>query len=261
MSITAEDRLTVSRFPRERGVAEPTAARIVKVTASGVRWVPGPPTAGGSRLGGDALLPAGMDWPVVSNARPLTFLAALRLDELPAWSPLPPAGWLLFFAELRGSDSDGLIGPAPNEPGSQIRVLFVEPHAAISTVAAPAGAIALRPLCVRPDPAPTIPDDYEAVERLDLADELDEETYQELAAELRYGAQGWSMKRGAFWTLGAWSNVQQHPVDPGSVLLLEVADDERLDLNLGAGAIQFRINEEDLKGGRWHAAYGEPGYS
>jgi hypothetical protein len=124
--LSADDRLALLRFLAEHGVNNPAAARIIAAGESGVRWHPESSAAEASRFGGDALLPGGTQWPSVTSERPLTFLAALSLDERPSWSPLPLAGWLLFFTELRGPNSAGLIEPAPNQPGSQIRVLFVE---------------------------------------------------------------------------------------------------------------------------------------
>lgn len=51
-----------------------------------------------SRLGGTGLLPAGEPWPTRRpDGRPLSFVAALDLGELPTLAPLPPDGTLLIY--------------------------------------------------------------------------------------------------------------------------------------------------------------------
>lgn len=50
-----------------------------------------------SRLGGTGLLPAGEPWPTRPDGRPLSFVAALDLVELPTLAPLPPDGTLLVY--------------------------------------------------------------------------------------------------------------------------------------------------------------------
>lgn len=59
-----------------------------------------------SRLGGTPLLPAGGRWPETPDGRPLTFIAALDLAELPAAEPLPQEGTLLFFWDFEFFEHD-----------------------------------------------------------------------------------------------------------------------------------------------------------
>ncbi len=50
-----------------------------------------------SRIGGQPLLPPGLDWPIDPDGRPLTFIAALEMSEMPRLEPLPVTGTLLVF--------------------------------------------------------------------------------------------------------------------------------------------------------------------
>ena len=81
---------------------------------------------GGSRLGGPALLPPGTDWPTGAHERPLSFLAAIDLAELPPENGRPVAGWWLFFADLgEDEDGEGFFEPERNTPGARARLLSV----------------------------------------------------------------------------------------------------------------------------------------
>jgi Domain of unknown function (DUF1963) len=103
-----QELLTVMGLPHE---AEHLAH---EVAATGLLLEPAHGTR--SRLGGPPLLPAGEPWPATADGVPLSFLAAIELSELPPDGPLPPAGWLLFFAAL-DPDDGGLIDEAGKRAG------------------------------------------------------------------------------------------------------------------------------------------------
>ena len=80
------------------------------------------PSSAFSRLGGQPLLPPGIEWPHW-NDEPLAFLAQLDLRDLHAAVPsfLPAAGFLYFFYDQKQS----IWGFDPNDAGGW-RVLYVE---------------------------------------------------------------------------------------------------------------------------------------
>jgi len=249
-----EDRAALERYLRAEGVDDDVRARIMSLAASGLSWSPSE-APGRCRLGGAGLLPPGTEWPCDRNGRPLSFLAAICLEELPAWSPLPHMGWLLFFAVLRSDRREELpvLEIAANEAGAPIRVLFSD---TVEEADAPPGAVVLTRRAVELCSAPTVPDDYEAPERVGL----EEEDYQELAAGLRYGSEGWSLGRGAHWTFGAWSDPAFGQPPPGSLLLLHLAHDDDLGLDLGGGTLEFRIDADDALHGDWIQVEVQPGF-
>ncbi len=213
------------------------------------------------RLGGPVLLPPGMEWPHTSDGRPLAFLAGIDLGEMSSLGALPNEGWMLFYADT-GTDELGgpLVEPAPNEEGSRARMWYVgPPDAPVPADTPPAVDRPLRPAWVEGSVQLTLPDDYVLSEELGFDDD-EEELYGELTGRLRYGDSGWSPEVGAHWILGTWTNVQGHPRDEDSVLLLHLASDKSIGFEfLGGGALQFLISKSELDARDWSAVVAEPG--
>ena len=98
--------------------------------AADAQWgiVLGPGGAGVSRLGGAPVLAAGTPWPHADD-RPLTHLATIALDELPAVDGrehLPDDGLLSFFAELAAKPSWSRSSP---DDETRARARRRHPHA------------------------------------------------------------------------------------------------------------------------------------
>lgn len=206
------------------------------------------------RLGGPALLPPGESWPHDAEKRPLTFLAAIDLTELPERGPLPEGGWLLFFADL-DDDAEGLVDEAVNDPGAHARVFAVAPGAEPVPATPPAAlGYVLRDRPVACEARLTLPDGYDAAAQLGL-DPAEGAAYDAVASWLRYGEAGWSWQRPDHWVLGAVTGVQGHTPEADTVLLLHLTSDEALGFQfLDAGNIQFRIPTDALHAGDWTAA-------
>ena len=236
------DRKALAAWLTQRGLAE-HADRIAQTAQHSLRLVPAGDA--NTRLGGPGLLPAGADWPRTSAGRPLAFLAALDLAELPTEGRLPDAGWLLFFADLDDQgEALGFIGePTPNAPGADAQVLWTaEPPAAAEPPADLPDEPHIRSgeLRVAPRPQLTLEDGYESGEALGL-DPAQAQAYDEIAETLR------DFDEGDDWVLGAVTGVQGHSPEEGTVLLLHLASIEFQD----AGTIQFRIPEEALAARDW----------
>ena len=122
---------------------------------------------GGSRLGGPALLPPGTDWPTGAHERPLSFLAAIDLAELPPENGRPVAGWWLFFADLgEDEDGEGFFEPERNTPGARARLLSVAAGATPEPAAPLGHELGHRPVTF--EPVLTLPSDYDAAATLGL---------------------------------------------------------------------------------------------
>lgn len=208
-----------------------------------------------SRLGGHGLLPPDVEWPFTDGGRPLSFLAGIDLSELPLQDDLPAAGWLLFFADLDNDNAEGLIDSASNAEGSKARLFYLPAGVEPVEVLPPAMLQdVLLERRVRAAVQLTLPDDYEVAERLGL-DAGQAQAYEELCDRLHWGDQDWVPGDPDHWVLGAWSGVQGHPAEPGTVLLLQIASDPLIDFEfLDAGLIQFRIPTDCLRTGRWDEA-------
>jgi len=146
----------------------------------------GPPPR--SRLGGPAVLPPGEPWPTATG-RPLSFLAALDLEELDAsriHDAMPGSGWLLFFADL---DEEGVIAEEPNTPDSPMRVYYVSPAsepipAEIPNELGTADGGVLRNRPITANAVLTLPDGYDAPAELGL-DTFEGTAYEEFLELLR----------------------------------------------------------------------------
>ncbi|WP_320672599.1 DUF1963 domain-containing protein [Patulibacter defluvii] len=231
---------------------------------------------GVSRIGGPALLPRGTAWPV-RRGRPLTFVAAIALAELPGFPDrglLPASGTLLFFAAM-----EKLWEPVSgNRPGGPLRVLHVPATTPLDrarppkpTRPAPADAspVGMRSVPLAFRPKLTLldswsarydrriglgPRDSRAYDRASLAwdrrwgvppwpkgDGFDDESEaQQAAAEL-------SMNQ----ILGIPMTSQDDPRDRDQLSLLTAIPYTVGGDFLDAGDVSFVIARRDLRDGRW----------
>ncbi len=217
-----------------------------------------------SRLyGRGALLPPGTPWPHADNGRALGFLAAIDLSELPrdivgTPSPLPAAGWLLFFADLDTAEDGGrnweqgtFLGEGyPNAEGEPSRVFWV-----------PAGVEPVEaeppPLRVRSDalaerrcaavPQLQLPTGWDARALFTLP-RAQQAAYDEVA----YALSPWPSD----FVLGDASGAETlNPDEPDSAVLIHLGSAEFQD----GGGVQFRLPAAALAAGDWSRVrgYGE----
>jgi Domain of unknown function (DUF1963) len=213
--------------------------------------------AGGSRLGGPALLPPGTDWPTGAHERPLSFLAAIDLAELPPADGRPGAGWWLFFADL-GEDEhgEGFFEPERNTPAARARLLSVAAGATPEPATPPGDELDHRPVTF--EPVLTLPSDYDAAGRLGL-DAYEKHAYQAALDVLENALGEPSWMGDQHWVGGHVTNAQGEPPEPDTVLLLHMADDDSLGFSfLDAGTIQFRIPADALLREDYSAVRAEP---
>jgi uncharacterized protein YwqG len=212
-----------------------------------------------SRLGGPGLLPPGCAWPHAAGERPLSFLAGIDLSELPAFDRrdrFPAAGWLLFFADIDNEDADGLIDESGNGPDDPARVLWVPPDVEPVAAEPPQSLrddLVLGHRLVKFRPVLTLPDGYDSGHSLGL-DEYEARAYDSVVERLldvvHHGSSEEHDDSALQWFGGLVTGVQGHDPEEGTVLLLQVSDDEALGFNfLDAGAIQFRISADALNSG------------
>ena len=212
-----------------------------------------------SRLGGPPLLPPGGDWPRAVGKRPLSFLAGVDLSELPAFDRrerFPAAGWLLFFAAIDNDDPDGLIDESGNGPDDPTRVLWVPPDVEPVAVEPPESLpndLVLGHRLVTFRPVLTLPDGYDSGRSLGL-DEYEARAYDSVVQRVLEAVYpGSSEEHGGSalqWFGGLVTGVQGDDPEEGTVLLLQLSDDDELGFNfLDAGAIQFRISADALQTG------------
>lgn len=86
-------------YLRARGLAPGTVASLLDRTRDAIVLAPDPRGEGATRIGGEPLLPAGEAWPREAGGGPLTFIAAIDLDELPELAPLPSGTLLVYWDE------------------------------------------------------------------------------------------------------------------------------------------------------------------
>lgn len=161
----------------------------------------------------------------------------------------------MFFSEVENDAVAERLssGPVANAVGESARLIYVPPDVEPVEVETPEDldyVLAERPVVAIPQL--TLPDDYEAVERLGLR-RAEADAYEQVAARLRW-QEGWSAEIADHWVLGACANVQLEPTDPSTVLLLHLSNDDSLGFNfLDGGNIQFRIPRVALKARDWSA--------
>ena len=218
-----------------RGLSAGEASSVAADAQWGILLRPG--GAGVSRLGGAPVLAAGTPWPHADD-RPLTHLATIALDELPAVDGrehLPEDGLLSFFAEL------GEAFVEPIEPGDDTRR---ELAAVIHT---PAGA---------PVYEPTPPDDALDEQRVSPVARLQLRHFatsrdalaQHVVLRLAEAVNGPDLPQ----LLGHPWPVQEDPREPGQIVLFHISETVGLGFAfMDAGDIHFLGTPEDIKACRW----------
>jgi hypothetical protein len=259
------DRAALEELLRAFGLHPRQAQRIAHDEAEvGLLLVPD--TAARSRLGGPGLLPRRTDWPYADGDRPLSFLAALDLSELPpgalpgAW---PAGGWLLFFADLDNEEALGLIEPvSASRLGSPARMLVVPPGEE-PRKAKPPRSIRKRPGFVLAErrvgfrPVLMLPRDYHAASRLRLSEER-AVGFDAAVARLAT-VEAADERAPRHWVGGLAVGSQGEVPTPGTTLLLHLASDAGLDFEyLDVGEIQFRIPDAALAVADWSQVTAQP---
>ncbi len=229
---------------------------------------------GSSRIGGQPDLPSGVQWPMVGE-QPLTFIAQIRLEDVP-WKPdnLPQSGLLSFFYNA----VDQPWGYDPRHAGNW-KVIYSADTAALECLIPPEQVKQdgeFEPLAVEFSVQTTLPSWHTlAVRRMDLS-EAEIDLYMELTEKItEHNAPGFPIHR----FLGQPDPVQgemqlkcqlvTHGIDcgdptgyrdprrqelePGAEgwkLLLQIDSEEETGMTWGDfGMIYFWIHEEDLKRG------------
>lgn len=224
-------------------------------------------------LHGHGLLPPGEPWPHSTSGRALAFLAGVDLSRLtltlPGAQSLPPAGWMLFFADIddptsydparwnepqptpEGWEQGQFYGEkTQNLPGANARMFWVEPELK---------PIAGDPPGLRGSHGPaderriaveqlTLPDGWGvARDRFGMSDDK-AAVYDEVATDLRHSpGRGWRDD----WVLGPVTGAQGEPSDDNSVVLVHLGSSPFQD----GGAIQFRIPPNALAASDWTQIY------
>lgn len=239
----------------ERLAAEEAADALLLVAATSG-------TAPRSRLGGACLVAPAAPWPLRPDGRPLSFLAALDLAELEARSTLPAlpaAGTLLFYADL---EDDDIYGDLPNLPESGVLVTYLEPGVTPALASLPRGTppppqeATLNERPVTAVRRLTLPTGVDPGAALGL-DEFQAQSYEEALEALRRASgpiagDGYPVIEPEHWVGGHVTGVQGNPPAPGTVLLLHLSWDPRLNFMWAdGGAFQFRIDAGRLAAGDW----------
>lgn len=238
------------------------------------RGGPVEPDSADSRLGGRALLPPGVEWPV-RGKQPLSFLGQVRLDEV-AWFghdvPLAAGDLLAFFYDVEDQ-------PWGFDPGDAAgwRVLQVDPASAVA-LEPPAGAQAFPPFGLTLAAEKTVPSVAEP-EVANLFVEEEQGVLADLEAESQ-ARDGFE----PFHRMFGWPEVIQNAMrsqcqlasqgisadaplaHPGAEeedeelgagardwkLLLQIDSDDDAEMMWGdSGRLYYWIREDDLRDGRF----------
>lgn len=242
-----QDRAELRLLLKDAGLEHDEADRIAADALWGIVLEPG--GRGRSRLGGSPVLAEGTAWPETDEGVPLTHLATIALDELPAVEGrehLPEDGLLSFFADL--SEESEFVEPI--EPEDE------EGHDLVAIIHTPAGADTY-------DPEP--PDEDEALDeqrvtptaRLQLRylgfglgeHRFDIDAVAEGAVErLTYRVNG----RNSQQLLGFPQHVQDDPREPGQIVLFHIDGEGDIGFEfMDGGDIHFLGTPQDIRAGRW----------
>jgi uncharacterized protein YwqG len=229
-------------------------------------------TGNGSRLGGAALLPAGLAWPATDAGKPLSFIGQVNTnevgvpDQLP---PLPPNTLIAFFYEADEQQGWG-FDPQDHQ---YWRVITV-PLTGAMPMSSPDGALTFSPHRLVPGRVTTVPSMWEPViEELWAADQ---EALRRLYTELEGGDEaprhrmfGWpdlvqnpmqlecQLASGGIYVGGpeGYRDPRAAPLSGGAAewtLLLQVDTDDDVGWMWGdVGTIFYWIRASDLHAGRF----------
>jgi Domain of unknown function (DUF1963) len=237
-------------------------------------------------LGGDPLLPAGIEWPQWDEHGPLNFVAAIDCSQVPAREldiPLPEAGQLLFFY----FDGLGDNTVAYTDPDSVIhgtRVLYLAADADVAVRTAPEGLTPYPRLLLGGEMIATAPDNENAALIAAYGDPDDPVAYCDYPTTEADGNGFWdelSAFRRDHWPhhrIGGYALPVQGSVEPEAahvfhpgkeeqataarkelaselVLLAQIDSDSRSGMGWGdAGRLYWMIRRDDLAAGRFDKA-------
>lgn len=196
-----------------------------------------------SKLGGDADLPAGVEWPT-HEGEPLGFLLQIVLSEIGFATDfgLPADGILSFFYDLEEC-------PWDPEIGSAFRVLYSPSGAITEPVCSPGGSSHLPECAIRFRRGASLPyfgstalGDFEQLIRSSSSSEVSEDdindcadAYGSFCADVaQHGSE--SPDGGPHRMFGHPENIQDEmrAHDPEWVLLLQLASDDAIGMSWGA---------------------------
>lgn len=231
----------------DAGLNGDEAERVAADAQWGIVLEPG--GEGVSRLGGSPVLAVGTEWPESDEGQPLTHLATVALDELPAVEgreQLPDDGLLSFFVDT--SEDGEFVEPV--EPRDEAG------HDLVAIIHTPAGAHTYEP-----EP----PDEDEALS--------EQRVLPTARLQLRYGGFGSGEERFAIDALAARAvehltyrvngansqqllghpqHVQDDPREPGQIVLFHIDGEADIGFELmDGGDIHFLGTPEDIRAGRW----------
>ncbi|MFC4014769.1 YwqG family protein [Nonomuraea purpurea] len=234
-------------------------------------------------LGGEPLLPEGVDWPMWEGHGPLSFVAALDCGKLSAAEPsLPKTGILLFFyfdGQADNFESWVSASVPESRPGAQ--VLYLPTETPLFPRPTPSALKPYRRVPLRAVPAVELPQltDYEIHNPLGL----DYETVSTDPAYVGFQEAVWRLLR-VHHQVGGWPNAIQGEVEydvadfpddwdldtdtPDNPhyddildevgrwrLLVQFASDDDADMMWGdGGALYWLITSEDLAAQRFDQA-------
>lgn len=242
-----QSRAELAALLADAGLSADEAERVAADALWGIVLEPG--GDGVSRLGGSPVLADGTDWPATDEGQPLTHLATIALDELPAVEGrehLPRDGLLSFFVDM--SEEGEFVEPV--EPTDEAG------HDLVAVIHTPAGAPTREP--EPPDPDGALDEQRVApTARLQLRhlgfgsgerrfgfDALAEAAVEHLTYRVN-GANGQQL-------LGYPQPVQDDPRKDGQVVLFHIDGGGDIGFELmDGGDIHFLGTPDDILAGRW----------
>jgi Domain of unknown function (DUF1963) len=216
-----------------RGVTDASIAVVLEHTRDGVVLRPTERDAR-TRIGGQALLPDGVAWPIASTGNPMSFVAAFDFAELPPLDPLPRTGTLVVYWNFSWFDAPRDV-PGQMDMLRATRTYWLADGDGATRPEAPDGAGSIRPTPLRGTLAP-VPGEATRV-ATKLGDAVDARSLFEAMNDL--SAAGFF---GSHRILGASQDIQWTPLDAfPSVLGSDLFSDES----------RARFSPEELRDTEW----------
>lgn len=237
-------------------------------------------------LGGEPLMPKDVEWPVWEGHGPLSFVAAVDCDEVPAVEldiPLPESGMLLFFY-FNGVGDDAVQYLDAESVAQGTRVLYVPEDAeGVAPREVPEGLEAFPRVMLGGELIATAPDNESAALKAAYGDPDAEDAYTEfptlddgdgfyemLTAFRRDHSPHHRVGGYALPKAGRVETEAAHALAPGDddeskdlrrallddlVLLAQIDSDSRAGMEWGdTGRLYWLIRREDLAAGRFDKA-------
>ncbi|GAA4635776.1 YwqG family protein [Actinoallomurus vinaceus] len=236
-------------------------------------------------LGGEPLLPEGVDWPVWEGHGPLSFVASLDCGPLSATDTgldLPTTGTLLFFYfDGQADDYEAWVNPSVPESRPGAQVLYVPAETPVLPRPTPNALKPYRRVPLRADPAVHVPQlthyefyeplglDYESVSTDPTYVKFQEDVWNLRKARHQVGGDPHSIQGEVEyevadfpedWDLDTFNPDNPHfddILDTASQwrLLAQFASDQDADMMWGdGGALYWLITSEDLAACRFDQA-------